>query len=468
MRRTTQASLLLAAAALTACIPQAPLTAPPPLRSSAWSSGEAAGTAAPQTLGAALGSAELATLVERALAANPDLGAAAARIQRARAQLRGARAQALPTVDGRLGLQGVRSDDSGNSAFDFSAGSALLDISWEVDLFGRLAAGRRAAAARVIAARFDRDAVALALEAELARAFVQHSALAARIALLDRNLASARELERIIGVRLRLGAATRVDLGLQAVEVRQLEVERTRIVEALRRTRNAMAALAGDEAPLFTAPLADLAELSPPTLAPVQPAELLVRRPDLRAAEARIAAASGDVESARRAFLPQLRLSAGALGQAASLSGPLGATLSIGADLLAPIFNRGRLHGALGEASATQRESVELYRAALLQALREAEDALAGAAQSRERALLLDRIVGDARETARLARLQYVEGYADLQRVIEAESRLIAIEDARVLAVQERLEAAIDLYRAMGGPPAREAPRLAGRRRTRP
>jgi outer membrane protein, multidrug efflux system len=276
------------------------------------------------------------------------------------------------------------------------------------------------------------------------------------------------ELERIIGVRLRLGAATRVDLGLQAVEVRQLEVERTRIVEALRRTRNAMAALAGDEAPLFAAPLADLAELSPPQLALVQPAELLVRRPDLRAAEARIAAASGDVESARRAFLPQLRLSAGALGQAASLSGPLGATLSVGADLLAPIFNRGRLRGALGEASATQRESVELYRAALLQALREAEDALAGAAQSRERSLLLDRIVGDARETARLARLQYVEGYADLQRVIEAESRLIAIEDARVLAMQERLEAAIDLYRAMGGPAAIESPRLARAGRRRP
>jgi outer membrane protein TolC len=87
----------------------------------------------------------------------------------------------------------------------------------------------------------------------------------------------------------------------------------------------------------------------------------------------------------------------------------------------------------------------------LLRALREAEDALAGSEQSRVRAGLLDDVTAQARETARLARLQYVEGVADLQVVIAAEERLIGIEDARAVAAQERLEAAIDLYRAMGG-----------------
>jgi outer membrane protein TolC len=249
---------------------------------------------------------------------------------------------------------------------------------------------------------------------------------------------------------VRHGASTRVESGAQALEVRQLEVERSRIEEARSRTRNALALLIGEEAPRFGAPAASLASLSVPPLALVQPGELLTRRPDVRAAEARIAAAQGDVAQARAAFLPQLRLSAGGLAEAA-LGGPIAATFAVGADLLAPIFNRGRLRGQLDFASAVQRESVEQYRSVLLRALREAEDALAGTEQSRVRAGLLDDVTVQARETARLARLQYVEGVADLQTVIEAEERLIGIEDARAVAAQERLEAAIDLYRAMGG-----------------
>ncbi|HWT11865.1 MAG TPA: TolC family protein, partial [Allosphingosinicella sp.] len=339
------------------------------------------------------------------------------------------------------------------SLFDFSTGTAGLDVSWEVDLFGRLAAGRRAARARFAAAGFDRDAVALAVEAETVRAFVEYAALADRIALLDRNVESARELERIIAVRRRLGVATRVDTGIASVEVRQLEVERSRLTQARARIRNALAVLTGDEAPSFVAPDTRLAAFTVPQVAVVQPPVLIVRRPDIRAAEARIAAASGDVGRARAAFMPQLRLSASAIGQAAAVGGPFGATLAAGAGLLAPIFDRGRLNGELAFAGAAQRESVENYRGALLNALREAEDALTAAAEARVRHGLLAEILAEARVTARLARLQYVEGDADLQTVLDAERRLVAVEDALAVATQERLEASIDLYRAMGGNP---------------
>lgn len=443
--------LAVAAALLGGCVPRADVQSPPPLQSQSWSSPLPGAGVAPATLAQSLRAPELAVFMERARHANPDVLAALARVRQARAALRSARAEAAPLVTPTLSLRGVQSDESGGGSFQFSPAAAGVDLSWELDLFGRLASERGAARARVAAAGFDAEAMALVIEAELARAFVRHAALAARIRLLDENLASARELERIIQVRQRLGAATRVETGLQATEVRQLEVERTRLVEAQRRTRTAMAVLVGDEAPLFTAPIVEMAELSVPPAALVQPAELLVRRPDLRAAEARIAAASGDVEAARRAFLPQLRLSVGGLAQAASFSGPIGATLSIGADLLAPIFNRGRLHARLDGTTATQHESVQLYRSALLQALREAEDALTGTEQSRQRATLLEEAAIEARVTAQLARRQYVEGYADLQRVLEAQARLIAIEDARVIATQERMDAAIDLYRAMGG-----------------
>jgi outer membrane protein TolC len=119
--------------------------------------------------------------------------------------------------------------------------------------------------------------------------------------------------------------------------------------------------------------------------------------------------------------------------------------------LLAPIFGRGRLRGQFAGASAAQAESVELYRRTLLTALAEAEDALAGVSQSAARQALLEQVVAEAREALRLRRLQYIEGEADLRDVVDAQRLLVQAEDARTISLQERMTAAIDLYRAMGG-----------------
>jgi len=426
----------------------------PQVLSAHWRDAPAGGAhaqALPGNLGAAFRSADLAALIASALGANPDIAIAAARIAQARGQLGIARAEMLPVVSASGGLSATKTDNAGGPLFNFSQGFAGLDVAFDVDLFGGLRAGKRAARSRLVAASFERDAVALVVHAEVARAFVQHAALSDRIALLDRNIGQARELDRIIRVRMRAGEATRVEVGLQAIQVRQLETERLRLMEAQSRTRNALAVLAGEEAPIFAMPATGLGGMAVPALAMVQPGELLVRRPDIRAAESRIAAAEGDVAQARAAFLPRLRLSASGLGQAATLAGPLGATLAAGADLLAPIFNRGRLKGDLNVAAATQVESVELYRKALLTALGEAEDALTAVERTHQRETLLIEIVEEARTTARLARRQYIEGEADLARVLDAEHLLVQAEDARALAMQERLDAAIDLFKAMGG-----------------
>jgi outer membrane protein TolC len=380
-----------------------------------------------------------------------DLGVAAARIQQARAQLRSARAESLPTASASLGIGGTASGRGGSDPFDLRIGAAGLDISWEADLFGRLSAGRRAAAARIGAAALDRDALALTLEGEVARAFVQHATLGQRLALLDRSLGSARELARIIEARVRHGASTRVESGAQAWRS-AAEVERSRIEEARSRTRNALALLIGEEAPhsaslprRWRASECRAALVSPANCSPA-PGRRRPRRGSRRRRAMRAGARRFPAPAAAQRRRPARRRWAGRSRR-----------FSIGADLLAPIFNRGRLRGQLDFASAVQRESVEQYRSVLLRALREAEDALAGTEQSRVRAGLLDDVTVQARETARLARLQYVEGVADLQVVIAAEERLIGIEDARAVAAQERLEAAIDLYRAMGGAAAPDA-----------
>ena len=140
--------------------------------------------------------------------------------------------------------------------------------------------------------------------------------------------------------------------------------------------------------------------------------------------------------------------------QAAILGGPLSTLYSTGAGLLAPIFDRGRLRGNLEFAAGQQAESVALYRQALLNCLADAENAISAVSRSGERAEITEQIVANARETARLARLQYLEGDTDLQRLFDAEQRLIESEDARLITLQERLEATIDLFKALGGMPA--------------
>lgn len=441
---------------LISCAPKAELAVAPEILSTEWQSTSSQALSSPvsqQSLGETFDSAELIALIAQALSANADIAVASARIQAARAELKIARAQMLPVVAGSAGVNLTETEDKDASLYSFSEGFAGLDIAWDLDLFGGARAGKRAAGDRVAAAMFDRDAVALAVEAEVTRIYVQHAALSDRIRLLERNIDNARDLERILGVRYREGAATRVDTGLQSIDVRQLEGDRLRLLESRSRTQNALALLVGEEAPLFRLQAGSLGGMRMTSIAPVQPGELLVRRPDIRAAEARIAASSGDVAQARAAFLPNLRLSASALGQAATLGGPIGTTLVTGASLLGPIFDRGRLNGRLSAASAAQRESVELYRKGILTALVETENALTAVEKAHAHYALIGQVLEEARLTAHLARRQFLEGEADLRTVLDADRLLVQSEDARAVAIQEILTATADLYQALGGNP---------------
>src|SRR5205085_3315677 len=147
--------------------------------------------------------------VERALAQNTDIAIARARVVQARGQLGLGRAAGVPEVS-LAGGTGLSRDAAAGTSRKIQFDPAIApDISWEVDLFGGAAAGKRSARARLAAAAFDRDAAALLVESEVARAYFEHAALTDRIALVDRALENARELERIILVRVREGVATR-------------------------------------------------------------------------------------------------------------------------------------------------------------------------------------------------------------------------------------------------------------------
>lgn len=454
MVRPFRPATLAAALSLGGCasVPPPQLAVAPAVLSQDWTAA-APGEARP--LGdawTAFNSPELERLIARARAANTDIGIARARIMQARGQLGVARSATLPSLGVSGGPGVIRTSGTAKPVVTHSA-DAGLDIAWDLDLFGANRAGKRAARQRLASAAFNADAVGLAVEAEVARAYVSYAALTDRLAVLDRALANARELERIILLRVKEGAATRVDSGLQTIEVRRYEADRSQMAEARQHARNALAVLVGEEAPRFEVAESDLSQFALPAFEPVQPGELLLRRPDIRAAEATILAAEGDVARARAAFLPSIRLSARGLGESALKGGPLSFILSAAASVFAPIFEGGRLRGDLMTARGVQMEAVETYRATLLTAVREGEDALTAVDESGRRVELLAASIEDARRTAKLARAQYVEGAADLQTLLDAERGLLDLEDAQAIARQDRLDAAIDLYKAMGGAP---------------
>ncbi len=444
-------TLLMAAAG--GCAPIVRIDGPAPVTSAAWSGQSESATPATARLPALLSAPELAKLTSQALENNSEIRIASARISQSRALLRAARQATLPEVTLSAGAN-RRFNSSASSALDFKDAFARLDVDFELDLFGRLGAGKRAALSRARAAELERAAISLAIEADLAQAYVQRAALARRIAILGTNIERAEELDRVIRLRSAEGDATRVDQGLQAIRLLNLRERASRLQEALDQTRTALAILTGSEAPQFTTAPDSLDTMTIPQLGPPAPRELLAARPDLRASEALIEAAKGDVAQARAAFLPQINISMQGLLETAT-SSPLGKSLNIGSSLLAPIFSRGRLESALQFAAAVQVEVVEQYRQKILAALAEVEDARGAGQRSAERAKLLDAIVNEARLTARLANVRFIEGEEDLLSVLDAQTSLSDAEDAQVIGWQERLFSQIALYRSMGGYSAR-------------
>lgn len=441
--------ILAGSSLLSACANTARLEPPMPVAAAEWTVPPAALSPEPiADLAALLGSPELAALIERARIASPRILEATARIDQARARLRIARGAALPTL--AVGGSLTANSNNLNRAFDFAANLGTIDASLSINLAGGVAAVRRSATERARAAVIDRQALEAGLTADLARSFVARAALKARLGLLEASIEQASKLQRIIELRQQEGVATKVDVGLQAIRVEQLRAEHDRLEQAFQETRVALALLAGEEAPGFQSTPAEITGFLVPALSLPVPSRLIGGRFDVRAAEARIAAAGGDVRAAKAAFYPTLDVSLSRSAQSFLTSGPLSG-ISIGANLLAPIFDRHRLSGNLNEAAAIERGTVQAYRTVLLTALADAENGLSAADHAAKRGVILASLASHARRTVELARQQYIEGDADLRHLLDAQDLLVSAQDAQMQNLQERLEAAIALYRISRG-----------------
>jgi NodT family efflux transporter outer membrane factor (OMF) lipoprotein len=399
------------------------------------------------------GSAQLDAFVTEALATAPDLRIQAERVIQAELALRQAGASLLPSLNlsGGSSTRNVDSNESSSTGIDLGA-------SYEIDLWGRIAAGVDASRAGLVATRFDYDAARLSISASVATTWFQVLALQERLDIARQNLATAERVLRVVQARYDNGAASALDLSQQRATV----LNQRKVIEPLevqlRQTRSALAILLGRNPQAELTPGAAggnerLDTLQVPMVGAGLPSELLLRRPDLAASEARLAAAAANIAAARAALLPGISLSAGAgVGSAALLSlADTTRTLSISASVLQKIFDGGRLRADVDIQRSRQRELVESHRRAILAALKEVEDALADGTRDANQEAAEREILAEAERSLRLAELRYREGADGLLTVLLAQRTLFSSQEQLAQLRLARLTAAVNLYKALGG-----------------
>jgi len=406
------------------------------------------GTAAPTTDGwlSSFNDPALSALVTEALAFNADLQVTAARVEQAAGYLKVASASLLPTV-GVAGLFGGKSGGSGG------LDGIWLNASLELDIWGRIRYGRAAAEQQSAAFEADyayaRQSLAatvakswfLAIEAGLQRAIAQDAVRAA-----DALLGVAQDRLRVGNGNEQAVAEARASAGTYRDRLREIEQARE---QALRALEILVGRYPGAE-------IAVAERLSPmPPSAPVgMPSQLLERRPDVIAAERRVAAAFDRVGEARAAMLPRISLTAGGSSVSSDLivlkdtSNPI---WSFGGNLIAPLYQGGALRAQVEIRSAEQKQAVAEYARAGQRAFSEVENALAAENALRDREAILAATIRDNERALELAQVQYRVGSADLRAVEQNQLTLYSARIALLRVQTERLAQRVNLYLALGG-----------------
>ena len=411
------------------------------------------------------GSAELDGLIMAAREGNFDIQAALARVRQADALLVVSGAGLLPGVSASGSERWSRSALLGRTRTTESRGVSFgPSVSWELDFWGRVKAGRDGAAADAVASRFDQEAVALSAVSAVASTWFQALALQDRVMIARRNLADAEAILGAIQARAAAGTASLLDVSQQAALVANIRAQVPALRSQLEGQVTALGLLTGRPPSAVTVRPGTLAALSLPEIAPGLPSALLARRPDVAAAEARLVAANADIRVARAAFFPQVSLT-GALGwqglALGTLFGPgsLFANAALSASQV--VFDNGRLGGQAAYTEARYDELVANYRRAVVQAFTDVEDGARAYGYATEQEALVREAVRVAQLAADIAREQVRAGTSDIVRALQAQTTLFNALDLLAEVRLARFQALLSLYKAMGGGWARgdvEAP----------
>ena len=415
----------------------------------------------------AFGVPELDALEAAALANNHDLKAALARIAQAEAQFAIAGGPMLPTVGLSASDQVLRRSSASATSTSSTSSSRTskpgvashsyqgsVSASYELDFWGKNRAAIESAGATLRASEFDRDVVALTLTANVASAWFQVMALADRVETARRNLAIARQTLELAEKQESFGKVSGLEAAQQRSNVALIEAQVPVLELQRQQARDGLAVLCGLPPARLGPVQATLSALSVPTLAAGLPSELLLRRPDIRKAEAGLRAANADIGVARAQLFPSITLTAERGYSSVHLSSllePHSAFWTLGAGLTATLFDHGKLMGNVRLSEAKKLELTEIYQTVVLTALRDVEDGLAAIRLLAEQEGAQALAVLSAREAQRLADIRYREGAVDYLTVLEAQRTLLQAEDGAIQTRLARFNAAIGLYKALGG-----------------
>ena len=384
---------------------------------------------------------------------SPDLLISAERVRQAELQMRIANSSLFPSLNASASSGERRTTNENDVTNTNGSTSATLNISYEVDLWGGIAAARRSAAAGFDATRFDQDAAQLSIKAAIASVWFQWLSLQERIASAQKNIEIAERVQKVVDARYRNGAATAAEVAQQKTNLLSQKATLLPLELQARQTRAALAILLGKTPQEFTLAEARLLDVAVPEVAPGTPADLVTRRPDLAASEANLIAANADIVAARAALLPGISLGANVGKSASELFSLNPATQASGwtVSLAQTIFNGGRVVNQKRLSEARRAEMLLQYHKAILVALQEVDTALASTDISHRQEISLQEILVQAELSVRLTEARYRAGSDDLLSLLVAQRNLFQAQDSLVQQRLARLNAAVDMYKALGG-----------------
>ena len=425
--------------------------------------------------------AKLNSLVEHALAGNLDLQAADTRISAARAQQTATDAERWPSINASSAYQrqrispnallgalgsvqgGSKSGQSGGLlstlgpiGTPFNLFQAGFDSAWELDLFGGIRRKVESAAANSEAIEENRRDIQVSLSAEVARNYLELTALQAQLLIAQDRLKNQRELDRLVENAYWEGMATSLDAQRTKSELQGVEGAIPSIEARIKNTRHALALLLGLTPGALERELANPSDAipSPPGIQIGMPSDLLRRRPDIRQAERTAASASASIGAAVAELFPKISLTGAAGFQSQDLSNFTSLSsgfYGFGPRVSLPIFQAGRLLANVDAQEARFKEALAAYDKTVLNALREVEDNLASIKGEHSRKKAHESAERSSRQAAEAAMALYTEGETDLQTVLDTRR---AWHDARDRLTQSQLAwstAHVALYKSLGG-----------------
>ena len=368
----------------------------------------------------------LDTLIARGLSANLEISAASDRVLAAAALLRAEQGDRLPTIDGSAQI-GVERDNDGTRG---TAGGGLLGR-FDLDLSGRLGAEVRLAAARYAEADYLRSDQRRLVAAAIAAQYVEYRRTGAQLALLEESTELQRQTLRIVTLRFEAGLSANLDVRRAAADLAQTQARLGLIEVARAESKHALAVLLGETPGTLSIPATVDDESAIPDYgagpAIGGPANLLRRRGDVLAAEARLAAAAAQVGIEQADLRPSLVVPGSILIGDGSLDGLFSSFLAtLGAALDLPLFDGGRRRAEVEAARAELEASQAEYRQAFLLALAEAENALVAISAYRQRSEALAEATEQSETALSQSNALYREGLASLFDVLDAQRQLIA------------------------------------------